>query len=80
MAASLRAAATRMLRPAVLPGEGRRLLVHTQQVSYPARSVARRLIVALITLGWRSSLLLSKLISQGCTGGIRLDSFPLIDD
>ncbi|XBJ13199.1 hypothetical protein VPH35_017590 [Triticum aestivum] len=33
MAASLRAAATRMLRPAVLPGEGRRLLVHTQQLS-----------------------------------------------
>uniref|UniRef100_A0A453A464 Uncharacterized protein n=4 Tax=Aegilops tauschii subsp. strangulata TaxID=200361 RepID=A0A453A464_AEGTS len=33
MAASLRAAATRILRPAVLPGEGRRLLVHTQQLS-----------------------------------------------
>ncbi|EMS51231.1 hypothetical protein TRIUR3_18558 [Triticum urartu] len=33
MAASLRAAATRILRPAVLPGEGRGLLVHTQQLS-----------------------------------------------
>ncbi|KAM3300788.1 hypothetical protein ACQJBY_041689 [Aegilops geniculata] len=38
MAASLRAAATRMLRPAVLPGEGRRLLVHTQQLSKSTRA------------------------------------------
>ncbi|KAM3413372.1 hypothetical protein ACQJBY_004510 [Aegilops geniculata] len=38
MAASLRAAATRTLRPAVLPGEGLRRLVHTRQ-SAPARAL-----------------------------------------
>lgn len=33
--ASLRAAATRILRPAVLPGEGLHRFVHTEQVSLP---------------------------------------------
>ncbi|XP_020196383.1 uncharacterized protein [Aegilops tauschii subsp. strangulata] len=42
MAASLRAAAaatTRILRPAVLPREGLRRLVHTRQHSAPARAL-----------------------------------------
>ncbi|XP_020196397.1 uncharacterized protein [Aegilops tauschii subsp. strangulata] len=38
MAASLRAAATRILRPAVLPGEGLRRIFHTQQLSKSTRA------------------------------------------
>ncbi|EMS51232.1 hypothetical protein TRIUR3_18559 [Triticum urartu] len=38
MAASLRAAATRMLRPAVLPGEGLRRIFRTQQLSKSTRA------------------------------------------